>query len=75
MNDLIKLTVLADLLVLLALYLSGKATEKKTDMFYAQAYVIQAQNEARKDLMAGMLPYTLLGLGVIGLTAITVVIS
>ena len=79
MKDLLKVVILLVLLVLMGIYLAGSASEKRAqsqaNMFYARAHLAEVQNESLKILLAGLMPYTILGLGVLGATVVTVVIS
>jgi hypothetical protein len=65
------------LLVIILVYVAGNASEKQGNaqaaIMYGRAHIIEVQNEARKDLMAGLMPYTVIGLGVLGTVALTIV--
>lgn len=74
MKYLIGLGALAGGMLLLGLYLQGEVAEKQASMFSAQAFLVVQQSQARLDFLGGMMPYTILGLGVIaGAVIITVV--
>lgn len=45
---------------------SARADDARTNRIYAQAHLIGAQSSARQDLLAGLMPYTVLGLAALG---------
>ncbi len=75
MKDLIKLILLVGVLVIGGLYLTGELAEKQAAANYSRAVIIEAQSQARLDLMGSMMPYTILGLGVLAATVVVVVIA
>lgn len=46
-------------------YLAGEVADKQTSRLYARAHVIETQSEARKDLMAGLMPYVVISVSLI----------
>ncbi len=61
--------------VLLA-YAAGKVTDKQTQRLYARAHLVESQSSARQDLLAGLMPYAILGLATIsGVIAVVALIA
>ncbi len=54
------------LAVILLAYVSGEVTDKQTSRLYARAHLSEIQNEGRKDMMAGLMPYAIIGVAAIG---------
>lgn len=53
------------LVSILFLYVSGRVTDKQTNRLYARAHLSEVQNEGRKDLMAGLMPYVVISVSLI----------
>jgi hypothetical protein len=79
LKDLAKLILLVALLVVIGVYVAGEASEKRGNaqaaIMYGRAHLVEVQNEARKDLLAGLMPYTVLGLGVVAGAVVVIVVS
>ena len=45
---------------------SARADDARTNRLYARAHLVEAQSSARQDLLAGLMPYTIVGLAAIG---------
>jgi hypothetical protein len=59
------------LAAILLAYVSGEAADKQTGRLYARAHLSEVQNEGRKDLMAGLMPYAVIGVvGVMSIMAL-----
>ena len=63
------------ILVILLLWMAGQLEDKRTDTLYARAHLSEIKNEGRKDLMAGLMPYTVIAVslvaGTVALVAMT----
>jgi len=64
-NALLWLIVILAFAGLLALA-SARADDARTNRLYARAHLVEAQSSARQDLLAGLMPYTIIGLATIG---------
>jgi hypothetical protein len=54
------------LLLIISLYVAGEAEEKRASALYARAHLSEVQNEGRKDMMTGLMPYAIIGVSAIG---------
>lgn len=75
LNKILGVLLVIGAFVLMALYLTGEVASRKADMFYAQAMIIREQSQARVDLLNSMMPYTILGLGIIAGAIVTTVVA
>lgn len=50
---------------------TGFNADRQTQRLYAQAHLTNAQSSARQDLLAGLMPYTIIAVAVIGGTIAT----
>ena len=66
MNDVMKWAVLIFLLACLLAMATAKADDARTNRLYARAHLVDAQASARQDTLAAMMPYTIVGVAVIG---------
>lgn len=73
MNTFLQWLLVFILAGILALYLSGKLADKQTSRLYARAHLSEVQNEGRKDLMAGLMPYVIVGISLVA--GVTVVLA
>ena len=58
---------------ILLVYVGGLTAEKQSSRLYARAHLSEVQNEGRKDLMAGLMPYVVISVSLI-VSAIVVVV-
>ena len=54
------------LAAILLAYVAGEAADKQTGRLYARAHLSEVQNEGRKDMMTGLMPYAIIGVSAIG---------
>jgi hypothetical protein len=66
MKDLLLWLIVILGLVGLLMLASAKADDARASRLYARAHVIEANSSARQDLLAGLMPYAILGLATIG---------
>ena len=60
------------LAAILLAYVTGEAADKQSSRLYARAHLSEVQNEGRKDLMAGLMPYVVISVSLI-VSAIVVI--
>lgn len=58
------IVIIGSLIVLV--WALGEAQEKQASRLYARAHVIEAKAGARQDLLAALMPYTIIGLATLG---------
>jgi len=75
----LQITFLIVLLIVIGVYIVASTSESRASaqasIFYARGHLVEAQSQARLDLLAGLMPYTILGLGILSITAITIIVS
>lgn len=59
-------------LIALVIYLLDNLSNSRGDEFRAQAFLVGAKSDARQDLMAGLMPYVVLGIGVLVVAVVLV---
>lgn len=66
MKDFLMWLIVIIAAITLLIYITGEAADKQTTRLYARAHLVEAQSSARQDLLAGLMPYAILGLATTG---------
>ena len=76
MKDLFLWLILILALVILLALAAARANDAQTSRLYARAHLVDSQSSARQDLLAGMMPYAILGLAAIsGVIAVVALVA
>lgn len=59
----------------LLFWIIGEANEKEAGRLYARAHVIEANSAARQDLLAGLMPYVVVSVSIIGGTVAVIALT
>lgn len=66
MKDLLMWTVVIIGALIILVWALGEAQDKQAGRLYARAHLVEANSSARQDFLAGLMPYTIVGLATIG---------
>lgn len=66
MKDLLMWTVVIIGALIILVWALGEVQDKQANRLYARAHLVEANSSARQDFLAGLMPYTIVGLATIG---------
>ena len=75
MKDFLAWLIVIIAAITLLIYITGEAADKQTTRLYARAHIIETKSEARQDLLAGLMPYVVVSVSIIGGTIAVIALT